>query len=232
MKIGNIGNNYGIYNLYSSMFQNSLALNNNKLFKELFPANKAEDKNSLGENALSYVKNIKASSKSLGNSVKSLSGPAFASAKEGDNSKAIAAVEDFVKNYNDLYTESAQKLDDPKPQKLATKMVNISKTYNSSLASVGIGFDKDGKMTIDKETLDKSAENGKLKTFFTQNAGKNYGFTNQIANLADSVNRNTSSYVSSSVLGNSLMDSFSYSGTGKTNQYNFLNSGLLFDFLF
>ena len=217
------------------MFQNSLALNNNKLFKELFPANKADDKNSLGENALSYVRNIKSASKGLGNSIQTLSGPAFKipqDGQDGDKSKVTAAVEDFVKNYNDLYSEAAQKLDDPKAQKLASKMVNISKTYSSSLASVGIGFDKDGKMTINKETLNTAAENGKLETFFTQNKGKNYGFTNQLANLADNVSRNTPSFVSSSVMGNSLMDSFSYSGTGRTNQYNFLNSGLLFDFLF
>ena len=232
MKIGNIGNNYGIYNLYSSMMQNSLALKNNKLFKELFPTNKAADKNALGEDALSYVKNIKASSKSLGDSLKTLSGPAFKAQEDGSTGKAVAAVEDFVKNYNDLYSEAVQKQDDPKAQKLATKLLNISKTYNGSLAGIGIDFDKDGKMKIDKQRLETAADNGKLQTFFTQNNGKNYGFTNQLANVADNVSRNTSSFVSSSVLGNSLMDAFTYSGTGKTNQYNFLNSGMLFDFLF
>jgi len=232
MRVNSIGNNYGIYNLYSAMFQNGISLSNNKLYKELFPANKADDKKQLGESALQYVSNIKSASKSLSKSINDLSGSAFKAPPEGEESKAKSAVEDFVKNYNDLYSEAVQKQDDPKAQSLASRLLNISKTYSSSLSNVGINFDKDGKMTIDSKTLDAAAENGKLETFFTQNRGKNYGFTNQLSNLADNVSRNTSNYVSSSVLGNSLMENFSYSGLGKTNQYNFLSSGWLFDYLF
>lgn len=235
MKINGLGNSYGLYDLYNSMFNSNMALNSNKLYKSIFP-DKNEDQKALGENALSYVKNIKSSSQGLSKSIKTLSGMAYTGKTEEDTDKAQtaskSAVEDFVKSYNDLYSTAAEKLDDPKAQKLATKLVNIAKTYSGSLAGVGIGFDGDGKMTINKETLDKAAENGKLETFFTQNNGKNYGFTNQLANLADNVSRNTSNYVSSSVIGNSLMENFGYNSTGKTNQYNFLNSGWLFNYLF
>ena len=232
MKINSIGNSYGIYNLYSAMFQNSMSLNSNKLYKDLFPSSKTDDKKQLEQSALQYVKNIKSASKNLNASISNLSGAAFKAPAEGEESKSISAVEDFVKNYNDLYSEAIQKQDDPKAQSLATKLLNISKTYSGSLSNIGIGFDGDGRMTINKETMNKAAENGKLETFFTQNKGKNYGFTNQLSNLANNNSRNTSNYVSSSVLGNSLMENFSYSSAGKTNQYNFLNSGWLFDYLF
>lgn len=235
MKVNSIGNNYGLLNLYSSMFQNNTALSG-KLYKDLFPTNNKKDDASIGEGALSYVKNIKASSQSLSKSISKLSGMSYTGKTEEEASKAQSAsksaVEDFVKNYNDLYSEAVQKADDPKAQKLATRLLNISKTYSGSLAGIGVGFDSDGRMKIDEKALDAAAGNGKLETFFTQNRGKNYGFTNQLANIADSVSHNTSAYVSSSVLGNSLMDNFSYSALGKTSQYSFLSAGWLFDYLY
>ena len=145
---------------------------------------------------------------------------------------AKSSVSDLVKSYNDLYIEAAQKLNDPKAQNLATKMINTSKTYLESLSNIGIGFDKDGKMTLDDAKLNAAAENGKLENFFTENSGKNYGFTNQLSKLADNVTRNTGNYVSSSVLGNSLTENFAYSGFAELIQYSYLNSGLLFDYSF
>ena len=231
-----INNSYGIYDLYSSMFQNNMALNNTKLYKDLFQTNKTEDQKSIGESALQYVKNIKSASQGLSKSLTELSGAAFKVEQDGDTEKAAekakTAVEGFVKSYNDLYSESAQKQDDPKAQNLASKMVNLSKTYSGSLSSIGVGFDKDGKMTVDSEKLNAAAENGKLETFFTQNNGKNYGFTNQLAKLADNVTRNTSNYVSSSVMGSSLMENFGYSNYGKPTQFNFMTSGWLLDMMF
>ena len=227
-----INNSYGMYDLYNSMFQNNMALNNTKLYKDLFKTPNKDDEKKLNESSLDYVKNIKSASQGLSKSINELSGAAFKGSEEGNTDKAKAAVEGFVKNYNDLYSESVQKSEDPKAQKLATKMLNISKIYSGSLASVGIGFDNDGKMKVDSEQLDKAAENGKLETFFTQNAGKNYGFTNQLSNLANDVNRNTSNYVSNSVMGNSLMENFGYTGYGKPTQYNFLTAGWLLDMMF
>ena len=149
-----------------------------------------------------------------------------------DTGYAKSAVEGLVKSYNDLYSEAAQKTNDPKAQKLATKMVNTSKTYFNTLSSIGIGFDGDGKMTLDTKRLDAAAQNGNLENFFTQNAGKNYGFTNQLARLADNVSQNTSNYVSKSVFGNELFEDFAYSGSGNLLQYNSMNSGWIFDYLF
>jgi len=149
-----------------------------------------------------------------------------------DMGYAKSAVEGLVKSYNDLYSEAAQKTNDPKAQNLATKMVNTSKTYFNTLSSIGIGFDGDGKMTLDATRLNEAAGNGNLEKFFTQNAGKNYGFTNQLARLADNVSQNTSNYVTKSVFGNELFENFAYSGSGNLLQYNSMNSGWIFDYLF
>ena len=147
-----------------------------------------------------------------------------------DLSYVKSAIEGLVKNYNDLYVEAAQKTNDPKAQNLATKMINTSKTYLGSLSNIGIGFDGDGKMTLDTKKLDAAAENGNLEKFFTENSGKNYGYTNQISKLADNVTRNTSNYVSRSTFGNELFENFAYSGSGNLLQYNSMSSGWIFDY--
>ena len=149
-----------------------------------------------------------------------------------DTDYAKSAVEGLVKSYNDLYVEAAQKTNDPKAQNLATKMINTSKTYLGSLSNIGIGFDKDGKMTIDSKKLDAAAENGSLEKFFTENSGKNYGFTNQLSKLANNVSNNTSNYVSKSTFGNELTENFAYSSFGDLIQYNYLSAGWLFDYSF
>ena len=147
-----------------------------------------------------------------------------------DSNSAKVAVESFVKSYNDLYIEAAQRASDPKSQNLASKMIGVSKTYSGSLSSIGIGFDNDGKMTLDTAKLNAASENGSLEKFFTENAGKNYGFTNQLARLSDNVSRNTSNFVSRSEFGSSLTENFAYSSYGDLVQYNYLSAGWIFDY--
>ena len=142
------------------------------------------------------------------------------------------AFDSLVKSYNDLYATAAQNTNDPKAQNLATKMVNTSKTYFDSLSSVGIGFDSDGKMTVDAKQMERAVESGKLEKFFTENTGKSYGFTNQLSKLADNVTRNTSSFVSSRQFGNALSENLTYNNYGNLLQYNFLSAGSIFDFSF
>jgi len=151
--------------------------------------------------------------------------------KSKDMGYAIGQVEKMVSSYNSLFSESAQRLDDHKSQNLASRMLNTSKTYKSSLSNIGVDFDSSGRMTIDKEKLNKAAESGKLEQFFTENRNRNYGFTNQLGRLADNVNRNTSNYVSSSQFGSALGENFSYSSFGDLIQYNYLSAGSIFDFL-
>ena len=147
-----------------------------------------------------------------------------------DMGRAKDAVEGMVNSYNSLFGAAAQMTDDPKAQNLASKMVNISKTYSSSLSSIGIGFDNDGRMTLDKSKVDAAADNGSLERFFTQNSGKNYGFTNQLSRLSDNVSKNTSNYVSRSAFGNNLTENFAYTGLGDLLQYSIQSSGWIFDY--
>ena len=152
---------------------------------------------------------------------------------QGKDTTAIKnAIEDMVKSYNDLYSEAAQRTTDKKAQSLASRMVNTSKVYSGSLANIGIGFDSDGRMKINAEQLDKAAESGKLEKFFTENSGKNYGFTNQLSKLADNVARNTSNFVDSKQFGADLSENFAYSSFGDLIQYSFLSAGSIFDYSF
>ncbi|MCL1835641.1 MAG: hypothetical protein FWG48_05715 [Oscillospiraceae bacterium] len=149
-----------------------------------------------------------------------------------DLERAKSSVKDLVMNYNDIYIAALKNSDDPKAENLASKMLSISKTYSGGLANIGIGFDSDGKMTIDEKQLDKAAQDGSLEKFFTQNAGKNYGFTNQLSKLATGITNNTSNYVTKSIFGNNLMQNFSYNSIGSMLSYNYMNSGWLLDFLY
>lgn len=234
MNISGVNNNYGVNSLYNMMYQSNVMLSNNKLTSQLFSKNKIDATKSLGEEALKFVTDLKTSSKNLSSALNELSGTAFtkktADTKEKDLDYAKSKIEDLVNSYNDLYSAAVQKTEDPKAQKLASRMLNVAKTSVNQLSSIGINFDKDGKMTIDTKQLDEAAQNGKLEKFFTENRGKNYGFTNQLANLANSISRNTANYVSSSQFGSSLMENFSYSGFGQLKQYDFLSSGLVFDY--
>ena len=141
------------------------------------------------------------------------------------------SVEDLVKRYNNLFSTAAERTSDPRAQNLASRMVNISKTYSNSLSSIGIGFDSSGKMTINSEKMDKAAESGKLDQFFNENRGRNFGFTNQLGRLADSVSRNPGNFVSGSMFGGGLMGNSGYTGYGNPTQFNFFSAGSLLDFM-
>jgi flagellar capping protein FliD len=149
-----------------------------------------------------------------------------------DMDYAKNAVRDMVQSYNSLFSAAAQNTGDPKAQGLASRMLNITSAYSGSLTSIGIGIDSSGRMTIDSKRLDQASENGSLQRFFTENAGRNFGFSAQLGRLADNVSRNTSNFVSSSMFGSSLGENFTYSGFGNLNQFNAINSGSIFDFMF
>ena len=415
---GNYGNN-GIYNLYNSIYQNNMALYNNKLTKSLFPANKAQDKETLGSSAIGYITNLESASKDLSTTLKGLSGSAFSdrtmtssnsdvmsvsytgnkantlspmtvkidqlaagqqnegtkmnsaaayegstgtnqfsietggkttqlsinvsagdsnqkvqqkmadainnagigvkatvetdtknntsalkteSVKTGSDTKngfaikddkgglvaqtgantvtqkgqdaiysvnggasrtsqtntvdmgngisatfkkasedavtiskgqnldsAKSAVESMVKSFNDLFSTAAERTGDPKSQRLASSMTNISSVYASSLSNIGIGFDNSGKMTINTQKMDQASENGALEKFFS--SGSRNGFASQLGRLADNVSRNPGSFVSNSLFGNNMTGSFGYSSFGNTTPFNAFGSGSVLDYM-
>jgi flagellar hook-associated protein 2 len=149
-----------------------------------------------------------------------------------DLNRATSAVRDMVSSFNSLFSAAAQNTSDPRAQGLASRMMNVSSAYSRSLQDIGIGFDNSGRMTINSDRLNQAAESGRLEQFFTQSAGRNFGFSAQLGRLADNVSRNTSNFVSNSIFGNSLSENFAYSGGGNTTQFNALNSGSIFDFKF
>ena len=182
------------------------------------------------------VRTAQSNTVNLGNGVsatlKQPSGEAVTISRGKNIDSAKSAVEDMAKIYNNLYTEAAARTDDPKSQSLASKMASISKIYSGSLSNIGIGFDSSGRMTINAQKMNEAAEGGKLEKFFTESSGKNYGFTNQLSRLSDSVSHNTSNFVSSSLFGSSLSENFAYSNYGNLIQYNYLGTGSIFDYLY
>jgi len=149
-----------------------------------------------------------------------------------DTDYAKKAVENMVNSYNDLYSAAAVNVNDPKAQNLASKMVSISKTYSGSLANIGIGFNKDGQMTVDAKKLDAAAKDGRLDTFFTEDRSRNYGFSNQISKLASNVTNNTASYVSRNEFRNPLIEDFPYSSYGEILRNNYGNAGWFLDMMY
>jgi flagellar capping protein FliD len=149
-----------------------------------------------------------------------------------DMGRAISAVEAMVRSYNNLFTASAGNISDPKAQGLASRMINVSGAYSRALSDIGISFDGSGRMTVNSQKLSQAAENGRLEQFFTENRGKNFGFTAMLGRLADNVSTNTTQFVSSSVFDNRLSGDFGYSGGGNPVSINSMRTGSMFDFTF
>jgi len=145
---------------------------------------------------------------------------------------AIGRVETLVEQYNSLYGAALGNESDKRANRLFSDLVSNSRTYSGQLSKAGIGFDANGYMTLDKE----KAADGSLEKLFTENAGRNYGFQNNLARIAQRAERNTNQYASpssfmasTSSLGSpqagsiaTLMNSV-FGGTSNT-------SGWLFDF--
>jgi len=149
-----------------------------------------------------------------------------------DSNVTRSSVEGLVRSYNDLFTAAAERTGDPRAQNLASSMLGISRTFSNSLSSIGIGFDSSGRMTINSETKDRAEQSGRLDQFFTENRGRNFGFTNQLGRLADSVSRNPGNFVSSPQFRSELMGISGYNSFGNTTLFNLLNPGSVMDFMF
>jgi len=149
-----------------------------------------------------------------------------------DMDYAKSAVQSMVGSFNSLFSAAAQNVGDPKAQGLASRLVNVASAYSGSLQSIGIGFDNSGRMTVDSKKLNEAADSGRLQQFFTEGAGRNFGFASQLGRLADNVSKNTSNFVSSNLFGNALSENFSYSGLGDLFQYNHMGTGNIFDYSF
>ena len=158
-----------------------------------------------------------------------------------DSDFAIKKAEEMASQYNSLYGAALGNTSDNRANRLFNDLVSNSRTYTSSLAKVGINFDGNGYMTIDKDKMAAAAEDGSLEAFFTENAGRSYGFQNNLGRIADRADNNTNQYASASSFtqstGNNLYAN-SYANSISTLTSSLFgssagngSSGWLFDFL-
>jgi len=149
-----------------------------------------------------------------------------------DMTMVRGVVENMVRSYNNLFSATAENTNDFKAQSLASRIMNVASAYSRSLQDIGIGFDSTGKMKIDETSLRQAFDSGRLEQFFGGGSGRNFGFGPTLGRLADNVSSNTANFVTSSMFGSSMGENFSYSGLGNLNQFNFLGSGSILDYMF
>ena len=148
-----------------------------------------------------------------------------------DPERVKTAVQDFVSSYNELYTAALSNSGDPRAERLASNLLRTARTSMGSLSDVGIGFDGTGRMSINNDKLSEASNNGRLEQFFTENSGRNYGFSNQLQRIADNVSRNPASFVTNPLFGGGFGSNNMYSNFGSSSQFTFFNSGWMFDFM-
>jgi len=150
-----------------------------------------------------------------------------------DSSHIRSMVESMVRSYNSLFSAAAGNTADPKAQSLASRIMNVGGAYSRALTDIGIGFDSNGRMTIDSSRIGQAIDSGRLQSFFTEGSGgKNFGFSANLGRIADNVSNNTSNFVSNSLFGNSLNGNMGYSGLGNMIQFNSFGTGSLLDYMF
>ena len=172
----------------------------------------------------------------LGNGVsatfKAASEQAVTVTRGRDMSYVKGVVDSLIRSYNNLFSAATENVNDLKAKSLASRLMNVTSAYSRSLSDLGIGFDSSGRMTVDSARLNQAFENGRVEQFFTENSGRNFGFSATLGRLADNVSNNTANFVTSSIFGSSMGENFAYSGMGDRIQFNFLGSGSILDYMF
>jgi len=173
----------------------------------------------------------------LGNGVsatfKATSGGQDVKVSRGSDSSHIrSVVESMIRNYNSLFSAAAGNPSDPKAQSLASRIMNIGGAYSRALTDIGVGFDSNGRMTIDSSKLGQAIDSGRVQSFFAESGGRNFGFSANLGRLADNVSSNTSNFVSNSIFGSSPGGNMGYSGFGNLINFNSFGTGSLLDYMF
>lgn len=114
---------------------------------------------------------------------------------EDDKDKLVSAVNDFVKNYNNVLDKAG----DSSSEKVLSKtlsMVNNTKAYSKSLAEIGITVGEDNKLTVDEDKL-KKADTNVVKSMLQSGSsfvGQTLQKAAQIGATAQNVSTSTSLY--------------------------------------
>jgi len=77
MRVSGGLNNNSINNLYNTLYQGKVAMHNNRLSREFFPANNAQGQDAFNMSTMQYISDIKSASSALSGILRDLSGPAF-----------------------------------------------------------------------------------------------------------------------------------------------------------
>lgn len=142
-----------------------------------------------------------------------------------NESAAVDAAKEFVNSFNDLI-----KSEDGN-SRLGRELSAVTKAYSSSLGRLGITSQSDGTLAVDDDKLAAAAQSGSLRSFFTQDRGRSYGFTNQVDRVAGNVGRSPLNYVNSFSEDSRLFQSSSslYGSLLNNNQMNMM--GMFFNFM-
>jgi flagellar capping protein FliD len=148
-----------------------------------------------------------------------------------DLNAARSTINDMVRSFNNLFSAAAENTD-PRAQDLANRLLNTVRTFSRGLNEIGITFDDSGRMRINETRMNQAMESGRLEQFFTQNAGMNFGFTNQLERLASNVARNPGNFVTNTTTGGNFSGGSGGTGFGNPMHFGSINAGMLFDFMF
>jgi len=77
MRVSGGLNSNSISNLYNTLYQGKVAMNNNRLSRDFFPVNNAQGQGSLSLGAMQYISDLKSASSALSGAIKDLTGSAF-----------------------------------------------------------------------------------------------------------------------------------------------------------
>jgi flagellar hook-associated protein 2 len=149
-----------------------------------------------------------------------------------DRNAIRSNINDMVRSFNNLFSAAAENVKDPRAQDLANRLLDTVRTFSRGLNEIGITFDDSGRMRINNDRMNQAMENGRLEQFFTQNAGMNFGFTNQLERLASNVSRNPGNFVTNTMTGGNFSGGSGGMGLGNQMHFGSLNTGMLFDFMF
>ncbi len=156
---------------------------------------------------------------------------------KSDTGAQIDKVREMVNNFNGLLEAADSNSKDSSTKKLSNELRTTAKTYMSSLNRIGISFNSNGYLAIDKDKMDKAANDGTLEKFFKQDRNSSYGFANRVSQTASKVNNNPMTYVGKSSVNPQLsnpgfsLGNYYNSGFMQNNAFS-MYSGLLFDGFF
>ena len=123
-----------------------------------------------------------------------------------DTEKITSAVQNFVKEYNEVLDQEA-KVNSKDISQTAKYMTNLTNTLSKALSKVGIETGKDGKLSLNKDTF-KTADMKSVKSLFAGAASYGASVGEKASDIARSTVTDSGLYVNSGYLKNSFGDMF------------------------